>query len=68
MRSGAPRSVSNCPSSAASLAGCHCATVRALTSPEIGCRIAAGAPTEQRDHERATMEDAASLSRRSIAA
>ena len=44
MRSGAPRSVSNCPSSAASLIGCHCATVRALKSPDSGWSIAAGAP------------------------
>ena len=56
MRSGAPRSVVNCPSSAASLTGCHSATARALTSPDSGCSIAAGAPTHERQHHRMAME------------
>ena len=56
MRSGAPRSVSNCPSSAASLIGCHAATVRALMSPESGCSTAAGAPIEQRERQRVAMK------------
>ena len=46
MRSGAPRIVSHCPSSAASFTGCVTATTRALTSPEIGWSTAAGPPTQ----------------------
>jgi hypothetical protein len=40
MRSGAPRSVWNWPSIAASLTGWCSATCRALTSPLIGCNSA----------------------------
>ena len=47
MRNGAPATDSNCPSIDASFTGCQRPTKRALRSPEIGWRIAAGMPSKR---------------------